>query len=448
MRTWITHDTAVPKRAVPAGAYHLQLIAPDALIHNPCVTAADLTTKTLREDATVIGVIGLAHSVSHFSQLLLPPLFPWLKAGFNVGYAELGALLTVFFVLSCAVQAISGFVVDRHGPLPVLLGGLATIGLAVLGLAVSQQYWHLMLFAALAGAGNGVFHPVDFTLMNRLVSSARLGHAYSAHGITGTVGWAVAPALVVPLAMAYSWRMALFAAAAVVAMVLLVVWQQRHLLALPTAPQTARQDTHRAAQGLDPSLAFLRIPAVWVCFAFFFFYSAAISGIQSFAPEAARQLHGIAATMAAACVTVYMVGSGLGMVLGGFLAQDPVHCERVIALGIGLAALVALAMAWMPLPSLLVPALFGLMGFLVGIAGPSRDLIVKQAAPENATGRVYGVVYSGLDTGMALAPLLYGALMDHALPSLVWLLIALTQAVLILTAWQVRGARRTVAAPA
>jgi len=411
------------------------------------MTTATLTAKPLREDAAVIGVIGVAHSISHFSQLLLAPLFPWLKHSFAVGYAELGALLTVFFVLSCAVQALSGFVVDRHGPLPVLLGGLVAIGLAVLGLAASQQYWQLMLFAALAGAGNGVFHPVDFTLMNRLVSGARLGHAYSAHGITGTVGWALAPALVVPLAMAYSWRVALLAAAAVVAAVLLVVWQQRHLLALPTAQRAAATGTP-AASAPDPAMAFLRVPAVWVCFAFFFFFSAAMSGIQSFAPEAARQLHGIAATMAAACVTVYMVGSGLGMVLGGFLAQDPARCERVIALGVGLASLVALAMALMPVPHLLVPALFGLMGFLVGIAGPSRDLIVKQAAPENATGRVYGVVYSGLDTGMALAPLLYGALMDHERPAMVWLLIAATQGVLILTAWQVRGARRTLPAPA
>lgn len=410
------------------------------------MTTATLTAKPLREDAAVIGVIGVAHSISHFSQLLLAPLFPWLKTSFDVGYAELGALLTVFFVLSCAVQALSGFVVDRHGPLPVLLGGLVAIGLAVLGLAASQQYWQLMLFAALAGAGNGVFHPVDFTLMNRLVSGARLGHAYSAHGITGTVGWALAPALVVPLAMAYSWRVALLAAAAVVAAVLLVVWQQRHLLALPTTRRAAHPGTP-AASASDPAMAFLRVPAVWVCFAFFFFYSAAMSGIQSFAPEAARQLHGIAATMAAACVTVYMVGSGLGMVLGGFLAQDPKRCERVIALGVGLAALVALAMALMPVTQLLVPALFGLMGFLVGIAGPSRDLIVKQAAPDNATGRVCGVVYSGLDTGMALGPLLYGALMDHERPAMVWLLIAATQGVLILTAWQVRGTRRTLPAP-
>jgi MFS transporter, FSR family, fosmidomycin resistance protein len=412
-------------------------------------TASLPLSKPLREDVWVISLIGVAHSMSHFSQLLLAPLFPWLKESFQVGYAELGALLTAFFVVSCVVQAVSGFVVDRRGPVPVLLAGLALIGAAVLGMAGSQHYWQLMLCAALAGAGNGVFHPVDFTLMNRLVSAPRLGHAYSAHGITGTLGWAVAPALLVPLALQASWRVALACAAAVVWAVWLLVWLNRHHLHAaplhrPPAPRMPALASPRPNQ--DHTLDFLRLPAVWVCFAFFFFFSMAMSGVQGFAPEAARQLHHITTSVAAACITIYMVGSGLGMVWGGFLAQDPARCERIIAVGVGLAALIALVVAGTPLPGWLVPVLFGAMGFLVGIAGPSRDLIVKRAAPENATGRVYGVVYSGLDTGMALAPLLYGSLMDHQQPAAVWLLIAATQAVLIFTAWQVRGARRTLLA--
>ena len=93
------------------------------------------TTQTLppvafRQDASLIGLVGLAHMVSHFSQLLLAPLFPWLKDAFNASYAELGFLMTVFFVTSCAVQTASGFLVDRLGPRPVLFGGLALLGVS------------------------------------------------------------------------------------------------------------------------------------------------------------------------------------------------------------------------------------------------------------------------------------------------------------------------------
>ena len=163
----------------------------------------------LRQDAAVIGLVGVAHSVSHFSQLLLAPLFPWLKAEFNVSYTQLGLLLTVFFVTSTAVQAASGFVVDRFGPRPVLLLGLSLLGLAALGYANSQSYAALAASAVVAGIGNGAFHPVDYTLLNRKVHKSRLGHAYSAHGITGTLGWALAPALMVPVALASGWRVAM-----------------------------------------------------------------------------------------------------------------------------------------------------------------------------------------------------------------------------------------------
>ena len=157
-----------------------------------------------RSDAPVIGLVGLAHCISHFSQLLLPPLFPWLKDAFQVSYAELGFLLTIFFVVSCVVQTLSGFLVDRYGPRPILFAGLGLLGLAAVGYAGSQSYWMLAACSVVAGVGNGVFHPVDYTLINRRVAKQRLGHAYSVHGITGSLGWALAPALLVPLTLAYS----------------------------------------------------------------------------------------------------------------------------------------------------------------------------------------------------------------------------------------------------
>ena len=194
-----------------------------------------LPASALRRDATVIGLVGMAHSISHFSQLLLAPLFPWLKEAFAVSYAELGLLMTIFFVVSCIVQAASGFWVDRYGPRPVLFAGLTMIGLAALGFAASTSYAMLALFSVLAGVGNGVFHPVDYTLLNRKIGKARLGHAYSVHGISGSLGWALAPALLVPLTLAYSWRVALLAAAALVFGVLLVLWWQRERLTVELA---------------------------------------------------------------------------------------------------------------------------------------------------------------------------------------------------------------------
>lgn len=409
-------------------------------------TAALPMNVPLRQDAGVIGLVGAAHLVSHFSQLLLAPLFPWLKDAFHASYIELGFVMTVFFVVSCGVQAASGFLVDRFGPRPILFAGLALLALAAFGYALSPSYPVLVLCAVVAGVGNGVFHPVDYTLLNRKVSAPRLGHAYSVHGITGSLGWALAPALVVPIALAASWRVALATAGAFIVVVLIVLLLNRDRLSLAAAP--AKPAAAAGGPAVEGNFDFLRIPAVWMCFFFFFFYAAVLSVIQAFAPEAARQLHQVPTALVAACLTVYMVGSAGGMVLGGFLAADPSRCEKVVGAGFGVAAAIALTVAMAPVPALAVPVLFGLMGFASGIAGPSRDLLVKRSTPDNATGRVYGVVYSGLDIGQALAPLIFGALMDHHQYQAVWLGLVLTQLILITSAFQVRKVRRTVAVPA
>ncbi|MGA8785058.1 MAG: MFS transporter [Polaromonas sp.] len=394
----------------------------------------------LRHDASVIGLVGLAHLVSHFSQLLLAPLFPWLKAEFHVSYAELGFLMTIFFVVSCAVQALSGFVVDRFGPRPILFGGLALLGIAAFGYAVSTSYWMLAGFAVIGGLGNGVFHPADYTLLNRKVSPSRLGHAYSVHGITGSLGWALAPVLLVGLTFAWSWRAALAVAGVLVFTVLMVLLLNRDKLALKVAVPSKGQIA------VEGGLDFLKIPAVWMCFTFFFWFAIALSVVQAFAPEAARQLHGVPLPLVAMCLTIYMVCSAGGMVLGGFLAADPTRCERIVGAGIGVAAMTALLLALGSLAAWMVPVLFGVMGFASGIAGPSRDLLVKRSTPENASGRVYGVVYAGLDIGQAVSPLIFGAMMDHGQYRGVLLGLALVQGMLIASAFNVRRVRRTALA--
>jgi len=399
----------------------------------------------LRADAGVIGLVGIAHLISHYSQLLLAPLFPWLKDAFQVGYTELGFLMTIFFVVSCAVQAGSGFVVDRFGPRPILFGGLALLGLAAFGFAASTSYGMLAAFSVLAGIGNGVFHPVDYTLLNRRVSAQRLGHAYSVHGITGSLGWALAPAMLVPLAIAFSWRVALVCAGVLAFAVLALLLLNRRHLELPALPAAAAAKAGATGTPTQGNFAFLRIPAVWMCFAFFFFYAVSLNVVQAFAPEAARQLHAVPVALAAMCLTVYMVASAGGMVLGGFLAADPSRCERIVGVGFGLAACVAVALALAHPPGALVPVMFGVMGFCAGIAGPSRDLLVKRSTPEGSTGRVYGIVYSGLDIGQALSPLLFGVLLDQGRFTAVLLGLAVVQGVLIASAFNVRRVRRTLA---
>ena len=386
--------------------------------HKPILmlaTAEHPAPESFRRDARVISVVGFAHGTSHFFHLALAPLFPWLKAAFVLSYAELGLLVSVFFVVSGIGQALAGFVVDRRGAYPVLLTGVSLLAISALVLASADHYATLICGAAIGGLGNSVFHPADFTLLNRHVSAPRLAHAFSAHGIAGTLGWATAPVFLAGIASVAGWRAALIGASMVAIAALCTLVLNRDRLNDASGRGRAAGAPGAPAQ----TLQFLRVPAVWMCFSFFLISAMFLGAVQNFAPAALVEMYDIPFALATSFITFYMLANTGGQVVGGFLAARTVHHERVIAAAFIAAAVMSLWMASGEVPRFGLMLPIAVMGFAAGIAGPSRDLMVRAAAPRNATGRVYGVVYSGLDTGLAVAPLLFGAVMDAHRPA--WL---------------------------
>jgi predicted MFS family arabinose efflux permease len=386
----------------------------------------------IRSDIRVIGLIGFAHGTSHFFHLLLPPLFPWLMPEFNLSFTEAGAMMTVFFVVSGIGQALSGFVVDRIGPRRVLLAGIACFVLAALLLSVSRSYTMLLAVGALTGLGNSVFHPADFTVLNRKVSPARLGHAFSVHGLSGNLGWAIAPVFLTGIAAAEGWRAAALGAAAVGALAWLVVWLRHD--ATDLAEAGAKVSPQRTAS----TFGFLGVGAVWMCFAFFLLITAAFGALQNFATPMMQNLYGLSVAAAAATLTAFLLGGAGGIVAGGVLAGRNAPHDRLIAAALGAAALIAVLVAGGALPAWSITPALGAMGFCTGIAGPSRDLLVRRAATsrfgQQAYGRVYGFVYSGLDIGLAVSPLAFGPLMDAGQFGAALVGVALLQGMAILTA--------------
>lgn len=379
--------------------------------------APDSEAATRRQDIRTISLIGLAHSSSHFFHMLLPPLFPWLIAEFGFSYAELGWLVTVFFVISGVGQALSGFLVDRVGARPVLFCALGSFVLAGVAAASAQGYAGLVLAAALAGLGNAPFHPVDFTILNKRVSAARLGHGFSVHGISGNLGWAVAPLFMAGLATASgSWRLACLCGAALALLVLAVmVWQRDALDDRQGAWAHELPNPANVAAPIEHPMAFLRLPSVWLCFSFFFWSTCALSAIQSFASPALQKMYGLPLSLTALVVTGYMVCGAIGMVAGGFLVGRVARLEKTISVCLVASALLLVLAGTGWLYGSVALAVAALAGLGTGMAGPSRDMLIKRAAPAGATGRVYGTVYSGLDLGFSVAAPVFGVLLDRGL---------------------------------
>lgn len=405
------------------------------------MSAATPAAGSLRSDATVISLVGFAHGVSHFYHFVLPPLFPYLMREFGLTFTEVGSTMMVFFVVSGVGQALAGFVVDRFGALKVLCGGMLLLGSSSLVLSVAGSYPMLLVAAGIAGLGNCVFHPADFTLLNRRVSNPRLGHAFSVHGLSGSLGWAAAPVLVLAIAETTgNWRMAAVGASFVGFLALAFLLANRRLL---------RVEALSIAESGKPkggSFAFLSVGIVWMSFLFFLLAVMAFGGLQNFAPPVLERTYGVTLALATTGLTAYLLGSAGGTAAGGFFASKGEHQDRLIALALGGGALCAVALASGLVPTWSIVALMGLMGFSVGFAGPSRDILVRRAATSTfgagAFGRIYGFVYSGIDTGLAIAPIVFGLLMDAGRYSGVLWGVALLQTLAIFAALTVGSRSR------
>jgi predicted MFS family arabinose efflux permease len=397
-------------------------------------SSASLAAGSLRRDARVIGLVATAHCTSHVFQLVLPPLFPLLRAEFGASYAALGLVMSVFFMASAACQLSAGFVVDRIGARPVLLFGLAMLAIGAGLAALAPSYAWLLPAAAVMGLGNGVFHPVDFAILNARVLPQRLGHAFSTHGVGGSLGYAVAPVLSFALGSAFGWRTALVAFVALALVMLLLMATQGPALA------TEGHRGRRAGNAVS-GFSMFRQPAMLLCFVFFALLTIGSVAVQTFAPTALHLGHGIPLAVATSALTAYLLGSTAGVVAGGFLVTRMRH-DRVAAGGLALSAALVLLAGAVALPAAVLLPVFALAGFALGITNPSRDMIVRSVTPPGASGRTYGFVYSGLDLGSTIGPLAAGALLDGGAPNLVLVGAAVAVAAAIVTVLQAGGLRR------
>lgn len=400
-----------------------------------------------RRDWQIILLIGVAHSSSHFFQLVLPSLYVSLGTEFGLDFARLGLLVSVFYVVSGLGQASSGFVVDRIGARPVLWFGLACFVLSAVLIGAASGYAMLMLAAAIGGIGNSVFHPADYSIINHRVSPPRLGHAFSLHGLTGNLGWALTPVFITTITLLASWRVAAFSAAALVAVVLLMTVIGRDLLGGAAPAEAGGKSAARPAaqESVWQTLAaLLARPALWGAFLFFACTSIALSSVQNYTIPLLGQLYDLSKVAASSALSGYMVASALGMAAGGFLVSANPRTELTVTAALIMAGLtlVVLAMGWVPAgwAALVV----GLAGFCSGVAAPSRDMLIRRVTPKGATGSVYGLVYSGMDVGSALGPLGFGLLLDAGMAHGPWVGAGVAfAAAALLAQWIAVQARRT-----
>ncbi|MCW5703176.1 MAG: MFS transporter [Bradyrhizobium sp.] len=365
----------------------------------PQQAKADSALRTL-------AAISVAHWLSHFHLFVLPMLFPFLKVQLGVGYIELGFALTVFGVVSGLTQAPIGYLADHYGARKVLLAGLCLGGLALILLGLHLSYTSLILCAALLGLANSVYHPCDYAILAAHMDEARMGRAFSIHTFAGFLGGAVAPAIMAALVATVGGWGALIVAGAVGPAVALLAMA----MGLPEARAAKR------GQGDDTPKPNILTPALMMLTVFFMLLGLSNAGISNFGVVALMSGYGIAFGTANMALTCFLGASAIGVLAGGFLADRTDRHGQVAAACFAVNAAIMLVIAAVTLPSPALIVLMTIAGFLGGVIAPSRDMLVRNAAPAGAAGRAFGIVSTGFNFSGILAPLLYGFIMDQRMP--------------------------------
>jgi MFS family permease len=366
----------------------------------PQQAKADTSLRTL-------AAISVAHWVSHFHLFVLPMLFPFLKEQLGVGYIELGFALTVFGVVSGLTQAPIGYLADHIGARKVLLIGLTIGGLALIMLSLHLSYTSLIVCAALLGLANSVYHPCDYAILSTHMDEARMGRAFSVHTFAGFLGGAVAPAIMAALVATVGGLGALMAAGAIGPVVAL-------LLITVRIPDASSAD--RKADGSPAPQQGIVTPAIIVLTIFFMLLGLSNAGISNFGVVALMSGYGVTFSAANIALTAFLGASAAGVLAGGYLADRTRRHGNVAAACFAINAVIISVIATINLPSAALTAAMGLAGFLGGVIAPSRDMLVRNAAPAGAAGRAFGIVSTGFNFSGILSPLLFGWIMDQSMP--------------------------------
>lgn len=373
-----------------------------------------------RETTVTVGLISGSHFVNHMYLVLLPPLFGILATEFDVSLTALGFAVGVQGITSTALQLPFGYLSDNHGRGVTLVTGLALTAVAVVVLASALDYRWLLAGQALLGAGLAAHHPAHFPMLSAATPSEHRGRVFSLHGFAGNLGYAAAPALIT-LVLALggtTWRDALLLIAAIgggyAVLATLVVWGVlSDEVTAPPADESERTELPSVRERIASEVhSLLTSPAIIALAVLALITSMANWGIRSYAVVLLTDGYGLELSLANTAYTAMFTVGAVVILVGGELA------DRIAPTPILLASYLGLLVTAGLVGTLAVSPLFAFVlvlftGSAISFGAPARSKLTDRLSTESDLGKNFALITVGTVLSGAVAPPLFGAIIEQ-----------------------------------
>jgi FSR family fosmidomycin resistance protein-like MFS transporter len=364
-------------------------------------------------------LISNGHFLSHFYVLCIPTMFLTWKDVFHVSFSQLGLTVAMMSAATALLQTPVGFLVDKYGARVFLVGGALLMSLSIATMSLATAFWQIQLLAVMSGIGNSVIHPADYAILSGSIDKDRMGRSFALHTFSGNVGFASGAPVTAFLMAAVGWRgtlatVGLLGIPVVISILLKSGILKDQVLAIPKAGGTIL-----SARDLVTNRTML------LFFLFFLSGAMASGGVQAWLVTVLHTVKGMDLKMAATALTAYMLGSTMGVLVGGwFVDQFKQHVLPFVTGLVIVSASMMLIIDWVNLPGLAIIPFTFISGLSLGASRTPRDVMLKDAAPPGQIGKVFGFVSAGLPLGSAITPVPFGFLIDRGHPEMVLMLVA------------------------
>jgi MFS family permease len=272
------------------------------------------TTRLLGHPAFVFCLLYLGYVISYIDRAAITLALGHIGDDFNVGPAELGIVLSAFYLGYAAMQIPGGWLADKYGSKKVIVVSIALWSVFTVMTGLAWSLASLLIIRFLFGLGEGSYP--SSAMKGVAESYARQARPKMAGLMISSncVGSFIAPLIIAPLIIWLGWRDVFLSIG--VAGILFALF---YAVTVPRAPLVQDLQTNGASRAKVSTRELLHMPLLWKIVLIWFCLSLLNKGLDAWMPMYLLKARGLDLKTVGLLVPLPFIAASVATAAGGWL---------------------------------------------------------------------------------------------------------------------------------